>query len=317
MAAASSVVGHYAEPRLAGVHTPCAAPRHHPQAGAGKCSHAGREFRQELRGDAPVMLGAWLNRWPGRMLLETEAGEFGRILPDLFGFHLLQLGAIGNVDLLEASRIRHRIVLDCLLAPDDPRLAADGYCDPEHLPLAQDAIDVVVLPHVLEFTPDPQQVLREVERVLVSGGHVVITGFNPRSLFGLFRPVLGLWRKPPWNGRFLSLSRLKEWLNVLGFEVLDSRCLVYRPLWRRLASNPRFAALDVCGQWLLPAFGGNYVVVARKSAGAMITLPGRAGRRRNLIPKPLPQPTPRDLARRWRHRSRRSWPQTGSPGAAP
>lgn len=241
-----------------------------------------------------MMLSHWLTRWPGRLLLEAEQGEFDRILPDLFGFHLLQVGAIGGCDLSAASRIRHRVVLDCgeevgvgagVRGPG----AGSCLCDAEYLPVANDTIDVLLLPHALEFTPDPQRVLREGERVLVSGGHMLITGFNPLSLAGLCRGPLSLWRRPPWNGRFLSPQRLCEWLELLGFEVLEARCLVYRPRIDRVAAN-RLRRVDRFGQWVLPAFGRNYLVLARKSAGAIIPLQGRLRRRAPLLPVVQPSP---------------------------
>jgi len=241
-----------------------------------------------------MMLAGWLARWPGRMLLDAEQRELDRLLPDLFGFHLLQVGAVAGSELGGGSRIAHRVVLDCLPGSDGPLTepGVAGLCDPEYLPLANDTIDVVLLPHTLEFTPDPHHVLREVERVLVSGGHVVITGFNPASLFGLCRWPLSLGRRPPWNGRFLTLWRLRDWMQVLGFEVLEARCLVYRPLIRRLAASRRLGLIDRLGQWLLPAFGGNYVLLARKSAGAIIPLQGRLRRRPAMLPAAVTRATP-------------------------
>ena len=71
----------------------------------------------------------------------------------------------------------------------------NGY---EELPFATHSIDLVVMPHILEFAEDPHQVLREVERVLVPEGHVVITGFNPASLWGLrqYRLAAGRFAVP-------------------------------------------------------------------------------------------------------------------------
>ena len=81
--------------------------------------------------------------------------------------------------------------------------------DLRQLPFASASLDLVVLPHVLEFLPDPHQMLREVERVLIPEGQVVIAGFNPLSLWGLrrYRPAQreGLF---PWNGNYLSVLRL-------------------------------------------------------------------------------------------------------------
>ncbi len=50
-----------------------------------------------------------------------------------------------------------------------------------------DSIDLVFLPHTLEFSADPHQVLRETERVLIPEGRVIILGFNPLSSLGLWR----------------------------------------------------------------------------------------------------------------------------------
>ena len=59
------------------------------------------------------------------------------------------------------------------------------YCDFDALPFPQHSVDLVVLPHSLELARDPHQTLREVERVLVPEGRVVIAGFNPASLWGM------------------------------------------------------------------------------------------------------------------------------------
>ena len=52
------------------------------------------------------------------------------------------------------------------------------HCDPRQLPFAANSIDLVVMPHVLEFYDDPHQILREVERILIPEGQIVLTGFN-------------------------------------------------------------------------------------------------------------------------------------------
>ncbi len=62
--------------------------------------------------------------------------------------------------------------------------------DPHWLPFPENSLDLIVLPHALEFTSDPHQLLREVYRAMRAEGQIVISGFNPFSLFGaqpLFR----------------------------------------------------------------------------------------------------------------------------------
>jgi ubiquinone/menaquinone biosynthesis C-methylase UbiE len=57
-------------------------------------------------------------------------------------------------------------------------------CDLRELPFAANSIDLAVMPHVLESHDNPHQILREVERILIPDGQLVITGFNPLSLWG-------------------------------------------------------------------------------------------------------------------------------------
>ena len=107
------------------------------------------------------------------------------------------------------------------------------HCDFDALPFANQSLDLIVLPHTLEMTRDPHQALREVERVLMPEGRVVIVGFNPTSLWGLrqrlghVRRGLGLGRgKPlflPSEGEFIGYWRLRDWLRLLSFEVERGR----------------------------------------------------------------------------------------------
>ena len=86
-----------------------------------------------------------------------------------------------------------------------------------------------MLAHVLEFEPTPHEALREAQRVLVPEGHVVIAGFNPWSLMGIWRAVLHRSGVTPWSGDFLGLSRLEDWLALLSFDVTQVESLFFRP----------------------------------------------------------------------------------------
>ena len=117
-----------------------------------------------------------------------------------------QLG-LPQLDLLRVNRITHRMRLD-------PQGPADLRADFRDLPIASNSVDLLVLPHVLEFSDNPHQILREVARVLLPEAQVVIACFNPWSLWGL-RSAIGFSRhEHPWNGRFNSLLRVKDWLSL-------------------------------------------------------------------------------------------------------
>ena len=192
-------------------------------------------------------LQEWFASPLGQYLLEKERAYLDDVTPDIFGFHALQLG-LPEYDLLRENRIAHRMRVG---PSGDVQLRAQYH----ELPVATQSIDLAVLPHVLEFAQDPHAVLREIDRVMRPEGRLVIMGFNPWSLWGM-RSSLGFSRHQfPWNGRFVSLLRAKDWLSLLGFEVSAGRLVGYVPpfdsdKWRR-----RFSFMEPAGdRWW--AIGG-------------------------------------------------------------
>lgn len=95
--------------------------------------------------------------------------------------------------------------------------------DPMELPFADESIDVCILHHVLEFSENPHQVLKEAARVTIARGHIVIVGFNPISLLGLFKPVFQPFSQSAiWKRRSLRVSRLYDWLEFLDFSRVNT-----------------------------------------------------------------------------------------------
>lgn len=232
----------------------------------------------------------WFHGEPGRSLLLAERQRLREILPDLFGYHIVQLGRIDGADLLESSRICHRVVVDTEGCAES---AAQLACSAAALPFGADSIDVFVLPHVLEFEEDPYRVLREIERALIAEGHVVIIGFNPWSLWGLWRLALAWRGEPPWCGRFFGLPRTKDWLRLLGFDIVRSECAWFRPPVRSRAVLERLLFLDKLGGYWWPVLGGVYVLVGKKRLVPMTPLRARWKTRRRLIASGLAEPTAR------------------------
>lgn len=246
-----------------------------------------REAKQRLR--------AWYARPLGRRLLEFERAELGRILPNLFGYHLLQVGCPTEAYLLDGSRIRHQIVVDDCQPPASlaafPLTRLYGRAD--RLPLQGDSVDVVVLPHTLEFEHAPHEVLREVERVLVPEGHVVILGFNPWSLWGLWRLLYRRGRRlPPWCGVFRSILRIKDWLALLGFDTVAVRLYFYRAPLQHAGMMDRSAWIERMGGRWWPYLGGAYMIVAKKRVATLTPIKPRWRPRRRLIQPDVAKPTP-------------------------
>ncbi|WP_310642813.1 methyltransferase domain-containing protein [Limnohabitans sp.] len=207
----------------------------------------------------------WLATPTGQYLLRWEQGQFDRAVADVFGFHALQLG-LSEFDALAANRMPHRW-LGCDRLPVGASLGRDVFLTQyEALPFSDASLDLLVLPHTLELSFDPHATLREVARVLVPEGRVVIAGFNPTSLWGVQKSC---GKGPPDVGDYIGHWRLRDWLRLLNFEVQDNHFGCYRPAVRSERWLQRLAWLDSAGSRSWPIFGGVYMVSAIKRVRGM------------------------------------------------
>lgn len=205
-------------------------------------------------------LADWLKSPQAHYILDWELARIDAAVSDIFGFNALQIG-LGELDLLRANRIPLR-----QRAGDDNNV--DVLCDPAALPFAAHSIDLVILPHLLEFRDDAHQILREVERILIPEGQVIITGFNPFSLWGS-RRRLDRSGNFPWNGRYLSLPRLKDWLQLLGFEPDRGELGCFAPALEQSRWLERWHPIERFGQRWWPFAGGVYILRAIKRTQGM------------------------------------------------
>jgi SAM-dependent methyltransferase len=119
------------------------------------------------------------------------------------------------------------------------------------------------LPHALGFSDNPHQSLREASRVLVPEGYLILTGFNPISAWGI-RRLFSKKRSYPWHGQFFSLSRIKDWLALLGMEFVEAQFFGYELPINNQKWLKRLSFLDkIAARWW-PRLGGQYIIVAKK-----------------------------------------------------
>ena len=233
---------------------------------------------------------ARLRRWYMTPLGQTlEAAEVAAVrdaLGTLFGFHLLLAAPPWQTSPLDASRVSQRLIMSPARHDSSALLGT-----PAALPIVGDSLDAIVLPHTLEFVEQPHEVLREVERCLIPEGHVLILGFNPYGLWGLWRLLHGRRRRLPWPGRFISQTRVRDWLALLGFDTLSCRPVLFRPPLQGLASSQRLQLLDRLAErgWPIPAAG--YQLLARKRVVGMTPIRPRWRPRRSLLAGGLIEPT--------------------------
>lgn len=239
-----------------------------------------------------IALEGWLQTPAGVYLRAWEQTCLDNLTADIFGYNAVQIG-MPQIDALAANRMPYKWLADRKVRPPvAPVAAAPGTApampviagqappvprpvaltlDYTELPFASQSIDLVVLPHVLEFSTDPHQVLREVERVLIPEGQVIICGFNPASLWGarhVMRRVGGTSFLPRTE-ELITMPRMKDWLKLLNMSASQSHFGCYAPACRTEKWLNRYAFMDNAGPRWWPFFGGVYIVQAIKRVKGM------------------------------------------------
>ena len=212
-------------------------------------------------------MSEWFATPQGGYVLVREQAFFDRTVGDMFGFNALQLG-LPEYDFLRSSRMPLRLI-------GADQFGAQVKLSGSELPFDCNSLDLVLMPHMLEFAEHPHQILREVERVLMPEGNLIISGFNPRSLWGLknflgdLRFIKKKQQNYPWSGNFIALSRLKDWLALLGFEVRSCWFAVYVPPFRQMKWLGRFEFMEAAGDRWWAVSGGVYFLYAVKRVHGM------------------------------------------------
>jgi SAM-dependent methyltransferase len=197
---------------------------------------------------------SWFETTLGQRLLSHEQAIYDSAVGDMFGFYAVQMGS-PQINCLQQSRV--------------PNIIATGnttghvLCESSYLPFAENSIDLLCMPHILEFSDNPHQTLREAARVLVPEGHVMLTIFNPMSFWGLKKRMIKA-KSYPWYGQFFSLSRIKDWLALLGLEVVDVQFFSHELPINNEKWLKRLSFIERIGRRWWPMMGGQYVIVAKK-----------------------------------------------------
>jgi len=203
--------------------------------------------------DNEAALIDWWQTPLGQCVFKQEQQLFQSTPEHFHGYYQLQIG------------IEDNLLPDMTMPKLRKRMAHSGDvagCN-ESLPFKSNSLDTLVLSHVLEFSSDPHQVLRESERILVADGTMIICCFNPWSLWGL-RRVFPCEKVAPWHGHFFGQSRVKDWLSLLNFDVISTKRLMFRPPFRSEKWLNRTFKLESCGHRFWPIFSGVTVLVATK-----------------------------------------------------
>ena len=244
------------------------------------------------------LVNLWYKSELGVQILEQEKGVLDQLLPELFGYHLMQMGVFDTPSLASNSPIKHQFFLSeggvelLQTQSQDPAeilrsqmSAVTSKCT--ELPIASDSIDVAVLHHCLDFHDNPHGILREVARTLMPGGKIVIVGFNPWSWWGITRMFLKNASKAPWNGNFVSPYRLSDWLNLLDFEIEGCECVCYGLPTVNQRTSAAFSWVGALAKRWLSQTGAVYTLVATKRVATFTPIKPKRFQRPSLVPIPL------------------------------
>ncbi|MCU7959372.1 MAG: class I SAM-dependent methyltransferase [gamma proteobacterium symbiont of Bathyaustriella thionipta] len=233
----------------------------------------------------------WWQHDEGAALGHQLEVQLEQALRDCFGYYLLQMGASWfHPDYASISSIKHHFILQRQLVINTSIAQIIG--DKRHLPIMTDTIDTVVLPFTLDFSSDPHQILREVERIMIPEGRLILFGFNPWYLAGLKRLKQSLGYGVPQQLNHLALGRLYDWLTLLGFDIEQLGTFSARPHSFRAA---RLARMGTSASLIpYPPKGLACMIKARKQVTHPATVGSLWTARRTRVSMPAAEPTTRN-----------------------
>ena len=228
----------------------------------------------------------------------------------IFGYHFAKLGSLSAEINLNTSPIRHHInqvpfdnqfgrqlddnalsnnssdnkVVSSPLQNESRESTISGentiVGQSHSLPFSENSIDGFLLANELDFAQDPHEILREVDRVITQNGYVIISGFNPLSLAGIAKFLPVKRGNILYDARFFTSYRIKDWLQLLGFEIVEQRQVLFSTLffqqrWKGAAKLQHYLAS------YLPWCSAVYVILAKKRVIPMTAIKPK----RNLKPR--------------------------------
>ncbi|WP_456267241.1 methyltransferase domain-containing protein [Kushneria sp. AK178] len=180
--------------------------------------------------------------------------------------HALELGVAPT--LLAHDGIRHRI----RWAPqrDLAEHPSTLVCRPEALPLADEALELVLVHHLLEVAPQPGRLLREAARVTSDSGRLILIGWHPLGIAGparLKRCHDRFYQRSQW----LTPGRLRDWLSFIDFNIERIDYCGFVPF----ENTPDWLLMETWGRRHNLPLGRAWVISAKRQMCRMIPLKKR------------------------------------------
>lgn len=215
-----------------------------------------------------VHMYRWFQTPVGKQILDQELELIELCRREYKNDVMLQISGCSRKLMGKASRKRRKIVVSSH-SPRNFDHGLNGYSwlisNFDQIPLAEGAVDFLVLHHVLEFSENPHALLREAVRVLAPQGQLLVICFNPYSLFGMRKSLqLALRKEIPWAHHGLSARRMSDWLHLMSCEPMNTASGFYGfPLQSKKLTNFMSGIDRWLTRWGFPG-GGFYVIHASK-----------------------------------------------------
>jgi len=222
----------------------------------------------------------WYQTLSGQSALASTEELCAKVMSEIFGYYAIQIGMLsGECDLLKDSRIANSFALvnpnNFIGINSDKKQQHAVISTNEQLPISTDDVDLVVASHVLEMSQNPHLVLREIDRVLVPEGHCILVGFNPYALsnISMNKSLSFLQRRKEaqikGSNKMRSVTRVRDWFSLLGFEVIDVNYMGFRPKIQNQKLFNSLQWMERWGEYAGPLLGSIYVVYAKKQVTAI------------------------------------------------
>ncbi len=205
----------------------------------------------------------WLTQhFLGNHLLHEEQHLLAHLLHRHFGKHALLIGVPRQHTLLNATTAPYHSLASPLVNHHKENKFNQIESDLHELPLLTGSVDLVILPHMLEFIDNPRQLLSEACRIVKPEGLIAIIGFNPYSMWGL-KKIMVKHKSVPWSANSINANQIKNWLHLADFAMEKHAFAFFRPPVNHPTTFQRLHFFERIGKKCFPKLGGIYIILAR------------------------------------------------------
>lgn len=235
---------------------------------------------------------AWLKSPLGQSLVVEEKKIIQKKVLRIFGFHLAFLGPSPFLECVEQSPILFRVWLDTHAKKRKDCVSVLARHD--KLPILPDDIDLMFLAHCLEFSKNPHEVLREAYSALKPEGQIIISVFNPWSVWGFWRFFIRYINRAPYDGQTISIKRLRDWLALLGFDVIQVSTCFFLPPIQNKNIMAKLSWFEKTMRFMFPKMGASYIILAKKRILTLTAVRPKFAKHKRLLPAGWAEPVTRN-----------------------